>query len=444
MPAEYFKLLGIEEPSNSGNYFIGLRAFLKDHARIASDQFDAVFDQASRAWERPWTAKDYPQIAAWLKANEKPLVVAIEATKRPDYFNPLVRPKSKKEPVSLLDARLASVEKCREIARCLGARAMLRVEEGRIDEAWQDLLACHRLSLLLSRGGTIIEALVGIAVDQLASNAELAYLERAKLSAQQVKDRLKDLLALPSPAPLRDKFELGERFMFLDSLQMIRRGAGVAFLEGLPGRKAGKPSAEKLKALNMIDWGPALRNGNRWYDRLSAAARIQDRAARVKEFDKIDEEIKTLYHDIRQSPSLKTKVTALAVAVGFPDKVIGKGFGDALISYMMPASSKVQSVWDRSAQVNRNLHIAFALAAYQRDNGRYPAKLEDLAPKYLVAVPDDLFMGKALVYRPAASGYLLYSVGINGEDEGGRTCDDKPAGDDLRVKMPLPELCREK
>ena len=84
------------------------------------------------------------------------------------------------------------------------------------------------------------------------------------------------------------------------------------------------------------------------------------------------------------------------------------------------------------------------MAAYRADTGRYPARLAELAPKYLAAVPDDLFAGKPLVYRPSEAGYLLYSVGINGKDDGGRWTDDDPPGDDLRVRMPLPELKRTK
>jgi hypothetical protein len=65
-----------------------------------------------------------------------------------------------------------------------------------------------------------------------------------------------------------------------------------------------------------------------------------------------------------------------------------------------------------------------------------------LTPKYLAQVPRDLFSGKPLIYRPAGNGYLLYSVGVNGKDEGGRSSDDEPAGDDLSVRMPLPGVQR--
>ena len=119
---------------------------------------------------------------------------------------------------------------------------------------------------------------------------------------------------------------------------------------------------------------------------------------------------------------------------------IGKSIGNILMGLLMPAVNKVQSAYDRAEQVQRNLYVAFAMAAYHRDNGRYPAKLADLAPNYLPTVPGDIFSGKPLIYRPAANGYLFYSVGANGKDDDGRWADDTPPGDDPNVRMPLKPL----
>jgi hypothetical protein len=109
------------------------------------------------------------------------------------------------------------------------------------------------------------------------------------------------------------------------------------------------------------------------------------------------------------------------------------------VAYASPAFDKVQSAAERSEQEERNLHLAFVLAAYRQDQGRYPEKLDKLAPKYLAKIPDDLFSGKPLIYRPEGKGYLLYSVGPNGTDDEGRGPDDAPRGDDLSVRMPVPE-----
>ena len=82
--------------------------------------------------------------------------------------------------------------------------------------------------------------------------------------------------------------------------------------------------------------------------------------------------------------------------------------------------------------------IAFALAGFHADRGRYPLQLKEIVPKYLKNLPKDLFSGKAMVYRLSKDGYLLYSVGANGKDEQGRCFDDQPTGDDLRIRLPLP------
>jgi hypothetical protein len=438
MPAEFFKRLGIEEPPKGGAYFVSLYRYAKDDVKLGREKWDDLWDQQSRAALRPWSAKDYPHIAGWLKANERPLALTVAATRRRDYFNPLVSRRTEKGPGGLIGALLPAVQKCRELVNALAARAMLRTAEGKYDEAWQDLLACHRLARLVARGATLIEALVGLALEQITSQADLAYLERADLTSRQLGDRLKDLQALPPFPPLADKIDLGERFMYLDCVQMVRRN-GPSALEGLAGGGAvKKPVPEELKAMERIDWAPALRDGNRWFDRLAAAARLQDRAEREKEFEKIRVDLAALRVEAMERGSLANRVKLL-FAKDKP-KVIGKAIGNVLISLLMPATGKVQGAYDRAEQVQRNLHVAFALAAYRADRGRYPAGLDDLAPKYLASVQGDVFSGKALVYRPADKGYLLYSVGPNGKDDGGHWYDDDPPGDDPNVRMPLPPL----
>jgi hypothetical protein len=99
---------------------------------------------------------------------------------------------------------------------------------------------------------------------------------------------------------------------------------------------------------------------------------------------------------------------------------------------------KVQQAADRARQVQDNLRLAFALAWYQRDHGRYPPKLAALAPRYGKQIPGDLFSGKPLIYRLARNSVLLYGVGVNGKDEGGRGYDDQPPGDDLSVRLTQP------
>ncbi len=433
MPAEFFKRLGMEEPPARGDYLVPLDVFLKEHLKLERSKWQVLYEQESHAGNRVWTAKDYPDLAAWLKLNEKPLARAVEATRRPEYFNPLVS--RKREPGGLISVLLPGVQKSRELANALRIRALLRVGEGKIDEAWQDLLACHRLARLISRGATIIEGLVGIAIDHMACASDLAYLERAKLTSKQIQACLNDLQTLPPLPSMADRIDLGERLMCLDGLQMIRRGNASTFLGQLGGAQT-KVDPKEEAAMARIDWEPALRNCNKWYDRLAAAMRLKDRTEREAALTQIEKDLGELK---QPSPQL-TDIAKLLLGKDTPGKVVGKKISDVLIGLMIPAARKVQQAQDRAEQVQRNLQLAFALARYQREHGRYPTKLDDLAPKYVKAIPNDLFSGQPLIYRPMEKGYLLYSVGVNGKDEEGRWYDDNPPGDDPRVRMPLPPL----
>jgi hypothetical protein len=223
--------------------------------------------------------------------------------------------------------------------------------------------------------------------------------------------------------------------MILETAMMIDRH-GVEYLERQAGRTPdGAPDPRVNQMLKAIDWDPALKNANRWYDRIAAALRMQDRSAREKQLNEIHRDLSLLRAKAMDAGGL----AQLLQGKEKPDKALGEAVGDVLISQLVPAFNKVQQAADRNEQAQRNLHIAFALAAYRSDHGAYPKRLGELTPTYLSHVPEDLFSGKALIYRPAEDGYLLYSVGPNGRDEGGRRYDDDPPGDDLRVRLPLPK-----
>ena len=63
--------------------------------------------------------------------------------------------------------------------------------------------------------------------------------------------------------------------------------------------------------------------------------------------------------------------------------------------------------------------VALALHLYKHEHGAYPAGLGNLVPDLLTSVPPDPFTGNALVYRRVGAGFILYSVGSDGTDNGG-------------------------
>lgn len=59
-----------------------------------------------------------------------------------------------------------------------------------------------------------------------------------------------------------------------------------------------------------------------------------------------------------------------------------------------------------------------ALHEHVLEHGRSPKTLAELVPRYLPSIPLDP-SGQPLVYRQRSDGYILYSVGANGVDDGG-------------------------
>jgi len=68
-----------------------------------------------------------------------------------------------------------------------------------------------------------------------------------------------------------------------------------------------------------------------------------------------------------------------------------------------------------------------ALCAYHQHHGTYPPSLDALVPEFIPRPPVDHAVGSPLVYRRTGNGrYLLYSLGLNGVDDGGVADADDP------------------
>jgi hypothetical protein len=75
------------------------------------------------------------------------------------------------------------------------------------------------------------------------------------------------------------------------------------------------------------------------------------------------------------------------------------------------------------AQVRAQLEIIGAALAIERhrvDHDSLPETLEVLSPVYLGSPPRDPFDGEPLRYHLTNNGFVLYSVGVDGKDNGGR------------------------
>jgi len=426
--ADYYKWLGVKELPEKGDYVVRQIELFEDEIRGEDPQ--AFWDREADLRARPWTANEEPKLAEWLAVNAKPLKLVAEAARRPDYFYPFISRRQNGERDVLIGSLLSMVQRTRELASILSLRVMFHCGGKRYDAAWADVLTMHRLGRLVSKGGSLIELLVGIAIDATARGQALRFLEVAKPDAKQALSYRDDLLKLPPLATLADKIDLFERFMFLDGAQFIRRD-GFRSMAGLLDRDLPDVPEEVVNAtLARLDWDRVLKTGNGWHDKMVAGLRKPTRADRQTALAALEADLK------------KAKAAAAFDGIvrdsGDADKraAASDRAGDLLTGLLLPTVAKVSEAADRQEVQFRTELLAFALAAHYADHKKYPAKLADLVPKYAATIPCDTYSGKELLYKPNATGYELYSVGMNGRDDGGHMLHDEPRGDDYGLRMP--------
>jgi len=126
------------------------------------------------------------------------------------------------------------------------------------------------------------------------------------------------------------------------------------------------------------------------------------------------------------------------------------------MSWRFPFIRNLFSAPDRSIGIEDALQVEIsgtlvmiAIAEYKVRKGEYPVRLDDLVPEILAAVPSDPLHGGTFGYRltpddPHGRPYLLYSTGLDRNDDGGdfdaadslRCIDDPNARTDYTVNQP--------
>ena len=89
---------------------------------------------------------------------------------------------------------------------------------------------------------------------------------------------------------------------------------------------------------------------------------------------------------------------------------------------MLTLGSDGESTIQHVARTNVQIDIwrvSLAVERYRVAHSNLPNKLDELVTAYFAAVPIDPFDGQPLRYKKLAKGYVVYSVGEDGKDDGG-------------------------
>jgi hypothetical protein len=206
----------------------------------------------------------------------------------------------------------------RSLARAIDYECGAAISRGQTERASELALTNVRLGTMLQRGGTVVEFLIGVAVQGIANK------------------RLVELRSDPPPAQARQIIAAWDRAL-----------------------------VEQEDVDSIIDRDRAM--AERAYGWAARLSNVLDDVGIPSE----------VYFAIREADSrLKTAV--------------------------------------------RLLQTELAIGMYQHDLGVLPDRLEQLVPTYLVTLQPDEYSGLPLVYRRQDDGFVLYSIGLDRTNDGGK------------------------
>jgi hypothetical protein len=110
---------------------------------------------------------------------------------------------------------------------------------------------------------------------------------------------------------------------------------------------------------------------------------------------------------------------------------------------IIPAVQKVLEAHDRYQAILRTARVAVAVERYRlaHKDKQWPENLDQLVPAYLDKVPTDPFDEQPIRYRRIGKDVVIYSVGMDGVDDGGSFDPENPTmpGNDIVFRLYHPD-----
>ena len=287
-------------------------------------------------------------------------------------------------PIDLSAGFEATVPKLGEIrtaVRLLELEAILHAENGDGKLAIRSAISCFGIARSLAKEPATISQLVHAACQSLATSTIEYCVNRIELADEQLIALIECVHNAERISDMSCAF-VGER---CEGLSFFKAPGSVNpdFINGIPFR----PILELYKAIGLAD------------------------ADAIIYLDLMDGYIKTAQLPVHQR--LKA-VNAIDTRLQSTSQI------HILLHAIMPALSRITTIDLRNIAQLRTTRVALAIQRYHLTAGKLPETLTDLVPDYLDSVPTDTFDGKEMRYKKLETGFVVYSIGEDLSDDGGK------------------------
>ena len=282
------------------------------------------------------------------------------------------------------EALMPALSHIRAGARLLELEALLDAENGEVEKVVDSIKSTFGLARSLSKEPILVSQLVRIACQALGVSAIERTVNRTEFSDEQLVELGQVLVDAEDPCAMSRAF-IGERC------------AGLSVFK--------TPSSKTLK---LIDGSSSS---------LGVIAIALYKFAGLADMDAaIYIDTMNDYVEIFKLPSEQRQKVADDIDARFEktSKI------HILLRMIMPALSRVMDLDVRNVAHLHTARVGLAVQRYRLAAGRLPDTLAELVPAYLDAVPKDPFDGKELRYKKLETGFVVYSIGEDGSDDGGK------------------------
>jgi hypothetical protein len=354
------------------------------------------------AWDKRWTTwhgsekigfdLHDPELRRFLKRQSSALALLREAAAKPgcnfdrDYGRPTIA------------MPLPELGPLRDAARLLALDALCKATDKDHREALQDVNAMFRMAGHIGSDPIMVCELVAISVDGLACDTLRHVLASGRIPPGDL-----SVIQFPDGVSyrtlLRRAVRMDEAFRLMTFSQVGEGQIGIRELTALDGNQPPREPPMFAALYRVFLLG----------DDLAAEARHTAEFAKIVglPYPQAKDRMQQFQRDLAAHP------------------------GGILTGLLFPALVLVVEPTTRAEAKRDVARLGLALYAYRASKGRFPDKLDDLAPDFISAVPRDPFDGQAMKLKRSGEGLTVYSIGPDMIDNGGAPFDPKTKTGDI-------------
>ena len=334
----------------------------------------------------------------WIGENKKLIEYLEKNEKALKHLNSGIKKKLCLLPrTNKIDQLLPELAVCRGLARLKIIRGKLYESRGQYNKAMNEYLEVIKLGNDIAIGEVLIHKLVSIAIELIGVRATRRLAQTPDVSDDTLREAVAKINDIKS-----HEFKIADTYKmeFIISIDVIKTTY-----------KEAEAELKKSKDIKEIP----INMRNRWPMKYGNTLKLFDKAYRdlikkaclpYPESVKVDLN-KYLYNE---------KDNFVFSLLKNIDNPVGK----LLLSMLFSSLDRANELAVR-AETETSLTVTIlALELCKRENGQYPESLSSLIPTYLQTIPEDPFTTKPLIYRKEGNKYILYSCGVDMDDDGGK------------------------